>query len=404
MGTFKIAWRNIWRNQRRTSVTVAAMALAVFVTLGYSTLMAGMIRQMESDALDFELGAVQVLAPGYQDRPSLHTSIADTQDVLSRLRKAKLVATSRLLGAGLVASGDASAGASLRGVDLVHDPEVLSVSQHVMEGQWLAASDPKGVVVGRKLARTLGVTPGSELIVLGQARDGSMANDLFTVRGVLKSVGDQTDRAGVFMSQAAFRELLAYDEGAHQLIIKRPAVLDTPAIKSATITAAPGLHVQSWRDLSPTLATMMDSTRGMMTFFFLIINLAIAIVVLNAMLMSVFERIREFGVLKALGMGPGPVLRLIYAESLLQVGIAVTAGLVLAVPALWYLSTRGISMAGVSGTSVMGVAMMDRWYAVVTPVAILQPVLTTVVVVVIAVLYPAAKAARIHPVEAMGHQ
>ena len=122
------------------------------------------------------------------------------------------------------------------------------------------------------------------------------------------------------------------------------------------------------------------------------------------MLMSVFERIKEFGVLKALGMGPGAVLRLIYVESLLHVLLAILLGAGLAVPALWYLATQGINLGALAGASVMGMAMMETMYAVVTPRAVAQPILTTVVVVALAVLYPAVKAARIHPVEAMRHQ
>jgi ABC-type lipoprotein release transport system permease subunit len=399
-----MAWRNILRNKRRTIVTIAAMTTAVFITIVYSGLIAGMLVQLQSDTLDFELGAVQVFAPGFQDRPSIYTDIEETDAILERLDAAGLKAAPRLLGGGLVAHGEASAGAFLRGVDLERDPEVLAVSGQVFEGRWLDAEDPKGVVIGRKLAHTLGVEPGGELVVLSQATDGSIANDLFTVRGVLKGMGSETDRGGVFMSQAAFRELMVFDGGAHQIIIGRPDVLDTEAVKSAAIQAAPGQDVQSWRDLSPTLGSMLDSVTGLINIFFFVINVAIAVVILNAMLMAVFERIKEFGVLKALGIGPGAVLRLIYVESMLQVALAVSIGVLLVLPALWYLTTVGIDMGALAGTDMMGMVFMGTWYAVVSPLVFAQPILMTVLVVSIAVLYPAAKAARIRPVEAMRHQ
>lgn len=404
MSTFRMAWRNIWRNKRRTGVTIAAMIVAIFITLQYSALIGGMLVQMQSDSLDFETGAVQIHAPGYQDRPSIYTSIKDSDAIVARLEKDGLQATSRMIGAGLVASGEASAGAFFRGIDLQRDPQVLAINQQILEGQWLAKDAPKGVVIGRKLARTLGVKPGSELVVLSQATDGSMANDLFTVRGVLRTVSDMTDRGGVFMSQASFRNLLAFNGGAHEIIVKRPKVLDTALLKAQVVKAAPDQDVQSWRDLNPTLATMMDSVAGMISVFFLIINIAIAFVILNAMLMAVFERIREFGVLKALGISPGGVLKLIYIESLLQVLLAVVIGVALALPVLWYLSVYGISMGALSGTNVMGMAMMDTWYAVITPTVFTQPIFMTIFVVSLAVLYPAYKAATIQPVEAMRHQ
>ena len=399
-----MAWRNLWRNKRRSTVTIAAMSVAVFVTIIYSGLVAGMLVQMESDTLDFELGAVQIFAPGYQDRPSLYTHIDDTPSVLQRLEEAGLRAAPRLLGGGLVAHGDASAGALLRGVDLARDPGVLALSEQVFEGNWLDARHPKGAVIGRRLARTLGVEPGAELVVLSQASDGSMANDLFTVRGVLKSVGSETDRAGVFMSEADFRELMVFGGGAHQIIVGRPDVLDTQAIKAAAVAAAPDQDVQSWRELNPTLASMLDSVTGLINIFFFIINVAIAVVVLNAMLMAVFERIKEFGVLKAIGIAPGDLLKLIYLESMLQVALAIGIGLVLVAPAFWYLTTVGINMGTLAGTDMMGMVMMDTWYAVVSPQVFAQPISMTLLVVSLAVLYPASKAALIRPVEAMRHQ
>ena len=404
MSTWKMAWRNIWRNRRRTMVTVAAMSIAVFVTIIYSGLVAGMVTQMQSDALDLELGAAQIFAPGYQDRPSIYTSIAGTDGILERLDAAGVPAAPRLLGAGLAAHGAASAGAFFRGLDLGRDPKVLTLSKQVMEGEWLDGADPKGVVLGRRLARTLGVEPGSEVVVLSQATDGSIANDLFTVRGVLKSVGEMTDRGGIFMSQAMFRELMVFDGGAHQIIIGRPAVLDTALLKATVVGAAPDQHVQSWRELSPTLASMLDSVMGLINIMFFIVNVAIAIVLLNAMLMSVFERIREFGVLKALGISPGGVMRLIYVESVMQVCVAVGVGVLFTIPALLYLSSVGIDMAALSGTSIMGMSMMSTWYAEVSPRTFGQPIFMTVLVVSMAVLYPAYKAAVIQPVEAMRHQ
>ena len=404
MSTWKMAWRNIWRNKRRTMVTIAAMSVAVFITVIYSGMIAGMIVQLESDTLDFELGAAQIFAPGYQDRPSIYTHIEGTDAILELLDAAGLKATPRLLGGGLVAHDEASAGAFFRGIDLERDPGVLALSHQVFKGQWLDAGDPRGAVIGRKLAHTLGVEPGGELVVLGQATDGSMANDLFTVRGVLKGMGSETDRGGVFMSQAAFRELMVFDGGAHQIIIGRPEVLDTAAIKAAASQAAPDQDVQSWRDLNPTLASMLDSVMGLINIFFFIINVAIAVVILNAMLMAVFERIKEFGVLKALGISPGDLLKLIYIESMLQVVLAVAIGVVLVLPAFWYLTTVGINMGAMAGTDMMGMVLMETWYAVVSPQVFAQPIFMTVLVVSLAVLYPATKAARIQPVEAMRHQ
>ena len=403
MGTFRLAWRNIWRNRRRTTVTVAAMTLALWVTILYSSMVAGYIANLEKDALDFELGAVQVFAQGYQDRPSVHSDIDDAAATVRRLQDAGLVAAPRLLGSALVAAGEASAGVLLRGIDVAADAKVLEVGNQVKDGQWLDPAHPDGVVVGVKLARTLGVKPGDELVLLSQATDGSLANQLANVRGVLRSVSEGTDRAGLYMTQDAFRSFLVFEGGAHQIIVGRSEALLLTEIEAKVAAAAPGRDVMTWRKLVPTLATMMDSVSGLMAFMFFIVNVAIGIVLLNAMLMAVFERIREFGVLKALGGGPGLVLRLIYAEGLLQVAVAVLLGTGLAAPALWYLSAYGINMESMAGVSAMGVAMSARWTAVVTPQSFISPIIMMAAVVLSAMTYPALKAALIAPVTAMRH-
>lgn len=403
MNLLRMAWRNIWRNRRRTVVTVAAMTLALWVLILYTGLLEGYFIGMERNILNLELGDVQVFARDFRDNPSLYTRIADPDSLLEGVRNLGFRATARLLGGGLVAAGESSAGVSFRGVNIRQDARVSDIHKHVALGEWLDRARPREVVVGRRLAQTLGVEPGDELVALSQAADGSIANDLYRVRGVLKGVSDATDRTGVFMTVEAFRDFFAMHEGAHQLIIRRPETVEIAEAAQAVRTVAAGLDVQTWRDLMPTIASMLDSVRGLMMVVFFIIYIAIGILILNAMLMAVFERIREIGVLKALGFSPAWVLGLIVAESGFQTGLAVVLGLALSVPALWFLIEEGINLGTLGGMSVMGLAVDPVWRAVVTDNTFKLPVLMLVAIVSLAVIYPALKAAVIRPVEAMRH-
>ena len=154
---------------------------------------------------------------------------------------------------------------------------------------------------------------------------------------------------------------------------------------------------------APTSAYLIRGIPRIYPIVFYVVYLVIAILVLNAMLMAVFERIRELGVLKAIGVSPGTVMGLIFTESALQTLLAVTLGLSLSLPGLWYLTNVGIDTGALGGISLMGVAFNQIWYAVVTPYTLWGPVLALVVMVFLAVLYPALKAATITPVEAMRH-
>jgi ABC-type lipoprotein release transport system permease subunit len=400
-----MAWRNVWRNRRRTLVTITAMSLALFVLLLYAALFEGYLRDMERAVLDYEVGDVQVFAGDYRDNPSIYTMIEDPERLLAPLRAAGFPATGRLLAYGLAAAGDSSAGVAFRGIDVARDAEVSLVHEQLQAGSWLSPDDHRGVVLGRRLARMLGAGPGDEVLVLSQGADGSMAYDLYTVRGVLRGIGDATDRAGVFMTAESFRELMVVPTGVHQIIARRPEGVPLPAAAARIHSVATdGYDVKTWRQLMPTAASMIDSGRQMITVMFLLVYLAVGILILNAVLMSVFERVREFGVMKALGAGPFDVVRMIFVENAIQAGIAILVAVTVGVPSLIYLSRVGIDLAILAGVSVMGIAMNPIWYAAITQTVFAGPIGTMLFVTFVAVLYPALKAARIEPVEAMHYR
>jgi ABC-type lipoprotein release transport system permease subunit len=398
-----MAWRNVWRNRRRTIVTVAAMSLALFVMILYAGLVEGYLQGMEHNILDLEVGDMQVFAGDYRNNPSIYTRIGEPDALIEPLHKAGFPATPRLLAFGMAAAGESSAGVSFRGVEVERDARVSLIHQQISQGSWLDPEHPAGVVLGRRLAKTLGAKPGSELIVLTQGADGSMAYDRYSVRGILRGISDATDRTGIFMTAEAFRELLVVRDGVHQIIVRRPDDLELPAAAARVESLAGELDVQTWRELLPTLASLLDSTRGMMITMFFIVYIAIGILILNAMLMAVFERIREFGVLKALGVGPFDVLRMIAVESAIQTGLALLVGVSFAIPGILYLSRTGLDLGRFGDFSVMGIAMDPVWRAAVTTGVFTGPIVTLVLIVSAAVIYPALKAALIDPVDAMHH-
>ena len=407
MKVLRLAWRGIWRNRRRTGVTIAATSFGLLVMILYAAIIEGYLQSMERSILDLEVGDIQVFAEDYRENPSIYTRIARPLEVIGPLEAAGMAASPRLLAFGMAAAGDASAGVSFRGIDIERDAGVSRLPEQLAQGQWLDAADPRGVVLGRRIARTLAVSPGDEVLVLSQGADGSMAYDLYRVRGVLLGVSEATDRTGMFMTQSAFRELFVVPDGVHQIIVRRPvgeAGGDLLATAERVQQIAGALDVRTWRQLMPTMASLMDSTRSVIVVMFLIIYLAVGILILNAMLMAVFERVREFGVLKALGVSPFEVLRLILVESALMTGVAVVIGVGLGIPALIYLRDVGLDLSSLAGVTVMGIAMDPVWRAVITPDAFWLPIVTLLSIVSLAVIYPAIKAALINPISAMRYR
>lgn len=404
MEIFKMAWRNVWRNRRRSLTSIAAMGFSLLIMLVWTGLFQGMLRDMEDGVVNLEVGDLQIFADDYRKNPSIYTRISDPESVLAPLDEAGFHATPRLLGFGLAASDESSAGASFRGIDVERDARVSRVYGEVEKGSWLDESDPKGVVIGKALARSLAVPLGGELLVFSQAADGSMAYELFRVRGILRRLGDAIDRSTVFMTQASFRELLVVPEGVHQIIVRRPQeVLLADAAAQVDSLASP-LEVKTWKQILPTLASFLESARGMIGILYFIMYTAVGILLLNSMLMAVFERIREFGVMKALGVGPLSVMGLILIETGIQLGIALVSGLLVSLPALYYLSTEGINLAALAGISLFGAQMGSVLRAPFELGMYSGPVSMLFFIVLIAVIYPAVKAAMIQPVAAMEYR
>lgn len=403
MDTLTLAWRNVWRNSRRSGVTIAATSLALFVMILYSGLVTGHLNGMERSIVDLEVGEAQIFAEGYRKSPSLYKKIDDPDAVLARLDAAGYRGSARLLGSGLAAAGESSSGALLRGLDVDRDAAVSKVASKLEAGRWLDPAAPGEVVVGGRLAKSLGVGVGDELVVLSQGADGSTANDLYHVRGIVRGVSDPVDRSTVFMTEAAFRELMVVPEGAHQILVRTAEGADLTTAEAELQALFPALEAKSWKTLNPSLASMVESGRAGMMIMFVIIYIAIGIVLLNATLMSVFERIREFGVLKALGVGPGGVLRLIFAETAIQTAIAVIIGVALAIPANAYLVAVGIDLTSVGNLSIGGITKDSIWRAEVDLGTYTTPILTLTVIVLVAVIYPATRAAFIRPLAAIRH-
>jgi len=403
MKILSLAFNNVGRNRQRTLVTIGALAFAGFIMLFYASLIEGFFQTIEHTAVGMDLGEIQIHQNGYRDNPDLYQRIEHPDDLIQKLDSAGLSASPRLYGFGLAASGSASAGVGLRGIDLQREPTVTQIHRHVMQGAWLDKADPDGVVIGRKLARTLDANIGDEVVIVTQAADGSMANRLYRVRGILKSIGEALDRSAVLMTEEAFRELMVLPDGAHEIaVVRRDPAQDLQTATDRAVRASPGLEVMNWRQLQPVLATLIDISGVSLLFMILITYTAVGMVTLNAMLMSVFERIHEFGVMKAIGVSPGQVVALIFTEAMIQTTAAGGLALALGLPVSLYYQRHGIDLSEWTGTgTIMGVAIDPVWYCRVTPSTVFMPVVFLFVVAALAVVYPAVKAAVIRPVQAI---
>ncbi len=403
MNLLQFSIRNVCRHKQRSLITIGAMAFAAFIIMFFDAFLEGFIQTMVQNSVGMNLGTIQIHAEGYRDDPDLYKRIKNPDKLIEKLYANGFSATQRIYGFGLAASGSKSSGAWLRGIDLKNEPLVTQINKHISSGSWLDGKDLMGVVIGKKLSKILDVGVGDEVIILSQATDGSMANDLYRVRGILKSVGNGVDRGAFFMTDRAFRELMVLPEGAHEIaIVGKYHEEDLQKITDEVANLASGLEILNWRQLQPFIAKMIDTSEAGTFIMMFIIYTAIGMVILNAMLMNVFERIHELGVMKAIGFSPWRVAGMLFFEAMIQAAAACLLTLIFGLPVVYYFQTHGIDLSSlVSSTTMVGIAMDPIWHCRITFKSIATPTIFLFLLAALAVIYPAAKAALIRPVEAI---
>lgn len=407
MNLFTLASRNVYRHRHRSVVTILAMTFACTMMIVFAALMDGFAIGSERNVVSMNTGDIQIHLPGYRDDPDIYSLIDNADQLVAQFRSEQFYATERLFTFGLMASDQGSSGVQLRGVDLDYEPTVTDIDQHIMAGEWLSENDKQGVVIGKKLSKLLDVGLGDELVFVGQTADGYMANDRFQIKGILKSVSASIDNAGVFMSNGMLRELITLPKGAHELVLMRTDRRGNLTLTTEQLKTSLGaeLEVMNWQHLMPVINRFLETAHIQTLIMMIFTYIAVASVVLNAMLMSVFERIHEFGIMKAIGVKPKQLIILIYAEMFIQTFLAVLLAVLAGSSLSWYLQENGLDMSSLTdGISFAGLAFDPIWYAALTLNSVLIPTLFLLVIAAIAVIYPAVKVAVIQPIDAMHHQ
>jgi ABC-type lipoprotein release transport system permease subunit len=398
----RLAWRNLWRNHRRTLIMLAAITLGVWAMIFMTALMRGMVSQMVTDGISALPGHVQVHHPDYRDDPSIANLIPISDTELSaRFENAGFAKwASRVRVPAVITSEYESRGLTLLGIDPDSERDLTFVDYDAVEGRFLSSSDESGVVIGKKLASTLNTEIGKRIVLMSQDPDNDIADRGFRVVGLFEANMQSFEENFLFAGKATVQKMLRIGDQVSELVVLGDDYRDVDSEFEKVSQLVDGnVEVKRWFELDPYLGTMLGVMDGFVLVWIVVVFLALSFGLVNTLVMAVFERVREIGLMLALGMKPINILGQIVVESLLLLAIGLAMGSALAWATVQPIKD-GIDV------SIVGEGMdMFGMSSVLYPELLLSDVVLANVVVLVlgflASLSPAWRASRYEPIEAI---
>lgn len=399
---FKLAWRNIWRNARRSLIILVSVIVGLAAIVLYDSLSNGMIVQMLDNQIGAHVSHIQIHKKGFNDNKMIQNYIPDPQRVEAAIRNNPAVRyfSRRVITFGIISSASSSSGVSLAGIDPQEEQHITTIKKSLVEGSYLSGQKHE-IVIGKKLAEKLEVGIGDKVVAMASALGGNIGSDMFRVVGIYRTFSTEFDKVSAYISLDNAREMLALGENVSEFALILEDVEKQQQVKTDLLAALNGdYEVLTYRELLPTLVMQMDIYRESIFIFYAIIGVAMIFGIINTMLMSVFERIREFGVLMAVGMKNSRLFRLIILEAFLLGALGTGIGFILSYLLYLPLAKSGINLSAFS-ESLNSFGVGTTIYPVLGVESVVSALLIIPFIAVIGAIYPAVKAIRLEPITAI---
>ncbi len=343
---YKLVWRNVWRHRRRTWLTVTAIATALSLLSVMMCMQEGTYAHMIRRATHLWYGVLQIQHAQYADEPSLYHSFRITPAISRLLDMTADAWSPRIVHHGLVSLGQETRGGKIVGIDPQREWTWI---RHALErGRWLRTSGE--ALLGSGLAQSLGATPDSEIAVLVQARDGSIGARLFRVVGIFRVHMPDLDRSGVLIHRDAADDLCVMRGRVTTVVLRVPMKqMDTIRRNLRAALHAQGMRdltVRAWSELVPEMVQAIETDRVSGWLYYGVLLVVVGFGMLNTLYMSIYERNKEIGILRAIGMTRRRLLTMIGGEAAVLACIGVITGLAIGVPVILYLQAHPIRLGG----------------------------------------------------------
>ncbi len=397
---FKMAFRDILRHKRRSLFSAIAMGLGLTLLLMFASFIEGEIRGSMATSIKLDTGHIQIQAQNYdKNKNSLvwEDLIANPGQIAEQISSTLpvIAATPRLFASGVVSEGNASSGVRVVGID-PDSPANEPYINGMVAGKFLERDDTSGILIGKPLANQYKLNPGDSINLLVNTSNGDVDQQQFTIRGIYSTESSGLDRAVVFLPLAKAQAITQAGDHASIIFILLKDKNQTDAVVNAIQTT--GLKIVPWLALNRFIMEFQQYADSFMYLFYLIILAITATVIINTLIMAVYERTREIGILSAIGMKSRSIMGVFFIESAILAFGGIIIGWILGGIVVAYLTYFGVYIGNFGLT---GFTTGDRIYAYLTLSAGISLTTLTLIVALLAAIYPAWLAARMEPVEAL---
>ncbi len=396
-----LAWKNIWRNKKRSIIILTATAIGLAAGLFSVGIMTGMYDSMVDSAINRELGNLQIHSKAYQNDKLFSQSIPFSGNVLEKISGFTDISSfsTHSIIEGMASSATAAFGINIIGIIPGQEREVTAISKSLVEGSYLDKKN--SIVIGQKLAEKLKLKMHSKIVLSFSGADGNIIYAAFRIEGIFKTDATGFDQSNVFLNRDDLSVLLGSPAPVHEILVRTKNSILLEKTKAEIQSGLPvEIIVESWKDLAPELKVTADSTDIINAIFLGLILCALLFGLTNTLLMSVLDRVRDFGVLMAIGMYRKRLFSMIILESFFLSATGGIIGVIIGWVVTEYFNSRGINLAIVSeGLSSYGIPSM--LYPYIRSSTYFMLALMIIFTSIFAALYPAVKAVGLKPVEAI---